>query len=322
MPMSNNDKAGSLLATLRAQSEALRSQGESARRPYEEAIHHIDAQLWRAFRWLEEALRHLEVIRPSIGHHFQLGSVLHVDEPQFERGFVTYRRRAIGGHELLEHIQVFYQINGKRPILVKVNPAAAGPVEERLRAAAMPFQYHTEQDESRRVRHGVFSVTPTIAASVRFEPDYRRQVVQVTLHNVDRFESVALDFSPDRIDEAALEDLLKFVLGQSNTFLRRAPLAGMQSRFNGAPMPPPAAAAKPGMPAAMAAARAAVPPGPAAARPAMPAPAAVARPGTPSAPAAPRPAIAARPATVMRAPAERTLSIHDDATVPDFGLRR
>jgi hypothetical protein len=321
--MSNNDKAGSLLAKLRAQSEALRSQGESARRPYEEAIHHIDAQLWRAFRWLEEALRHLDVIRPSIGHHFQLGSVLQVAEPHFERGFVTYRRRAIGGHEVLEHIQVFYQIHGKAPIVVKVNPAAAGQVEERLRAAALPFQYQTEQDENRRIRSGVFTVTPTIAASVRFEPDYRRQIVQVTLHNVDRFESVALDFSPDRLDEVALEDLLSFILGQSNTFLRRAPLAGMQSRTTLAPPLPPPPPQRVAQPSPFT--RQAI-----AARPVSPA-----RPGNapaPAAPPAPPPAAgpmtktgplpAARPMPSARAVLERRLDIHDDATVPDFGLRR
>jgi hypothetical protein len=65
---------------------------------------------------------------------------------------------------------------------------------------------------------------------VRFQPDYARQVVDVTLRNVDRFESVVLEFPPDRLDEAALEDLVKFMLGEESGFLRRAPLALIKPR--------------------------------------------------------------------------------------------
>jgi hypothetical protein len=54
--------------------------------------------------------------------------------------------------------------------------------------------------------------------------------VQVTLRNVDRFESVSLDFTPDKVDEAALEDLVKFMMGEPNGFLRRAPLALIKGR--------------------------------------------------------------------------------------------
>jgi hypothetical protein len=240
--MSNNDKAGSLLATLRAQSEALRVDGDSAQRRVELSLRDIDRILGRAVRWLEEALGHLQVIRPQVGHHFQLGSILAIDRPNFERGFVTYRRRAMAGHELLEHVEMFYHLQGREAISLRVNPGGASAIEERLRSSSLPFQYQTEQDERRVVRHGIFNVTPTISASVRFQPDYRRQVVEVRLHNVDRFESVSLEFAPERLDEPALEDLLRFVLGESTAFLRRAPLAGLQPRAIPAPQARPAVA--------------------------------------------------------------------------------
>ena len=73
------------------------------------------------------------------------------------------------------------------------------------------------------------------------EPDYHRQVVQVTLRNVDRFESVHLEFEPDKIDEPALEDLVKFMMGESSAFLRRAPL----KLIKGARMDDPSTAKKP-----------------------------------------------------------------------------
>jgi hypothetical protein len=65
---------------------------------------------------------------------------------------------------------------------------------------------------------------------VRFAPDYARRIVDVTLRNVDRLEPVLLEFQPDRIDDSALEDLVKFMLGEPNGFLRRAPLALIRPR--------------------------------------------------------------------------------------------
>jgi len=214
----------SLLDALRQKSEALRAEDQAARKPVEEALKDIDRGLWRAFRWLDEALGHLEVIRPNVGHTFHLDNILAIAKPQFDRGFVSFRRRALAGLEVLEHVEMFYRLEGAQPLLIKISPAAAMGIEERLRGSTLPYQYQTEQDERRVVRFGVFQVQPVISASVRFEPDYHRQLVQVTLRNVDRFESVHLEFQPDKLDEPALEDLVKFMMGESSTFLRRAPL--------------------------------------------------------------------------------------------------
>jgi hypothetical protein len=220
----------SLLDALRAQSTAVRAQGEAARRPAEEALAHIDRLLWRAFRWLDEALGHLEVIQPQVGHRFVIPNIVSIERPQYERGFVSYRRKAIGGQELLEHVEVFYRLVAPEPVVVRVHPGSAMSVEERLRGSSMPYQYDTEKDERRVVRFGVFRITPAIAANIRFEPHYQAQTIEVILRNVDRFESVALEFQPDKLDEEALEDLVKLILGDRSSFLRRAPLAGFRSR--------------------------------------------------------------------------------------------
>ena len=89
------------------------------------------------------------------------------------------------------YIELFYRLAGAAPLILRVNPAAASGIEERLRAAPMQFQYQTEQDAAKVVRYGLFHVQPIVSASVRFQPDYARQVVDVTLRNVDRFESVS-----------------------------------------------------------------------------------------------------------------------------------
>lgn len=222
----------SLLDQLREKSEALRAKDQAARKPMEEALKDIDRVLWRTFRWLDEALGHLEVIRPRVAHVFHLGNILTIERPRFDRGFVTFRRRPLAGLEVLEHVEMFYRMEGEKPIALRLNPAAAQGVEDRLRGSTLPYQYQTEQDDKRVVRYGLFQVQPHISASARFEPDYHHHVVQVTLRNVDRFESVSLDFTPDKLNEAALEDLVKLMMGEATSFLRRAPLALIRGRVD------------------------------------------------------------------------------------------
>lgn len=215
----------SLLDQLRAQAEAVRAHNAAARRPIEKAREEIDSSLWRAFRWFEEAMSHLDVIRPTVSRQFQLSDILTMDRPQLDRGFVSFRRRGLSLHEVLDHVEVYYRLTGSQPFVLRVHPSAAIGVEARLRAATMQFRSETEQDDQGRVRNALFHVEPSMRASVLFAPDYERQVVDVTLSNVDRFESVRLVFQPDKIDVAALEDLVRLILGEPNGFLYRAPLA-------------------------------------------------------------------------------------------------
>lgn len=220
----------SLLDELRQRSESLRAERAAARLPEEKARHAIDGALWRAFRWLDEVMGHLEVIRPEVRHRFRLADYLAFDCPQFDTGFATFRRHGLATGDRLEHVEMFYRLTAPKPLVVRVSPLAAPAVEERLRAAALHFHSDIEQDAEKVVRFSVFRVEPAIKASVRFKPDYRRHVIDVLLRNVDRFESVTLEFEPASLDEGALEDLVRFMLGESNAFLHRAPLAYVNSR--------------------------------------------------------------------------------------------
>lgn len=218
-----------LLDQLRRQSVALQAQEGAKRRPVEEALQDLDRRLWRVFRWFDEALHHLEVIKPGVAHVFRLDPILAIESPHYDRGSSPIAGARSPGSSCSSTSR---SSTGWRRTARSCSrcPGAALGVEERLRAAHLHYHYQTETDQNRVVRHGVFRVTPEIASSIRFAPDYRRQVVEVTLRNVDRFEAVALEFGAEAIDETVLEDLFRFVMGEASTFLRRAPLVGVGAR--------------------------------------------------------------------------------------------
>jgi hypothetical protein len=219
-------KAPSLLQRLRQQSDAVRA-NESPRRSVEEIMLDMDQRLWRAYRWLDEALAHLGVIKPIVAHEFRVESYLTLSGLQFEQGFVSYRRRHLAGQELLDYVEMFYRLSSSEPIKLRVQPSAVAAVDARLRNAGMQFRYAAEFDERKVLKSGLFLVTPAVTGTVRFNPDYRLHSIGVRLTNVDRFENVDLEFKPEQVDEAAMEDLVRLMLGETNSFLRRAPLAGV-----------------------------------------------------------------------------------------------
>jgi hypothetical protein len=228
--MSTDKKTGKLLDTLRAQSDAMRGQEKNAKRTPDDALKDLDGRMWKSFKWLDEAIGHLAVIRPVVAHDYRVADVVTIASPQFDQGFVSYRRKAFAGYEAVEYIEVFYRLALAKPIDVTVPVSAVGAIDDKLRSAQLKFQYRALQDDDRVVRRGLFSITPAVTGFVKFLPDYRRQTVEVTLRNVDRFETVVVEFAADKFEDATLEDLVRFILGEDNAFLRHAPLVGIGPR--------------------------------------------------------------------------------------------
>ena len=228
--MATDKKPGKLLDTLRAQSDAMRGQEKDAKRSPDDALKDLDRKMWRAFKWLDEAIGHLAVIRPVVAHDYRITEILTISSPQFDQGFVSYRRKAFAGFEAVEYIELFYRLSLPKPIEIKVPVSAASGVDDRLRSAQLKFQYRAIQDEDGVVRRGLFTVTPAVTGYVSFRPDYRRQAVEMALRNVDRFETVSVEFAADKFEDSTLEDLVRFILGEDNAFLRRAPLVGIGAK--------------------------------------------------------------------------------------------
>jgi hypothetical protein len=229
-PMSADKKPANLLDSLRARSDAMRGQEKNAKRTPDDVLKELDRKMWHTFKWLDEAIGHLAVIKPAVAHEYRVAELLTIASPQFEQGFVSYRRKAFAGYEAVEYIEVFYRLSLPKPIDLVVPVSAVSGVDDRLRQAQLKFQYRPVQDDDRVVRRGAFNIVAAVTGFAKFLPDYRRQTVEVTLRNVDRFETVIVEFNADKFDDSTLEDLVRFILGEDNAFLRHAPLVGIGAR--------------------------------------------------------------------------------------------
>jgi hypothetical protein len=219
--------------------EELRGQYEAARvSPHEHAdvpgFQEIDAQLRKAYRWLERVIAYLDGLHPPIAHRFDLGHGIAFDSPKFERGFVGHHEQRIVGFPVLDEINISYQIATAPPRPVEVASGGVALVEKLLDDAGLQYTARRVEDQGGVLRKCAISMPAQIPAAIAFRADYRSGTVQVSLVNVDRFDRVSLEFQSRAIDEPALEDLVRLILGRSDAFLHRAPLVGVHGRPSGA----------------------------------------------------------------------------------------
>lgn len=212
--------------------DELKSQYEAARTSTHthddvEGFEQINARLRKAYTWLDKAFSYLDGVKPAIAHRFDVGHGLVFENTRFGRGYVGQHERRIVGYPVLDEINIYYEIAADKPLTIEVGPGGVALAEKALDDAGLQYTCRRVEDQSGVVRKCVITVPPAIPAKVSFTVDYQTGIVTVPLVNVDRFDRVSLEFHSQHIDEAILDDLLKFILGRDQNFLRRAPLAGI-----------------------------------------------------------------------------------------------
>jgi hypothetical protein len=212
--------------------DSLRTRYEAARQSVPEhaeveGFQKIDARMRKVFRWLEKAIAYLDGIKPPINHRFDLGHGLVFDSPKFGHGYLSQHTSRIVGFPVLDEINIYYEIAAAKPLTIEVAPGGVSLVETTLQSAALQFTSRRVEDVNGAVRKCVFTAPSAIQAAVMFRVDYQTGQVAVILVNVDRFDRTTLAFHSTEIDEPALEDLVRLILGEDAAFLRRAPLAGI-----------------------------------------------------------------------------------------------
>ncbi|MFO1414854.1 MAG: hypothetical protein U1F10_13280 [Burkholderiales bacterium] len=218
--------------------DELKSQYEAARTSTHthddvEGYEQINARLRHAYTWLDKAFSYLDGVKPPIAHRFDVGHGLVFEDTRFGRGYVGQHERRIVGYPVLDEINIYYEIAAAKPLTIEVGPGGVALAEKALDDAGLQYTCRRIEDHTGVVRKCVITVPPAIPAKVSFTVDYQTGIVTVPLVNVDRFDRVSLEFHSQHIDEGILDDLLKFILGRDQNFLRRAPLAGLHGTPRG-----------------------------------------------------------------------------------------
>lgn len=227
------EKPGSLLDELRSEYEAARATTHTHEDV--EGFQAIDARMRKAFRWLEKAVTYLSGVKPPIAHRFDLGHGLVFESPRFARGSVGQHEHRIVGFPVLDEINMYYDITASKPVSLEVASGMFDVAQKALDEAGLQYTSRRVESADGSLRKCSFTVPPAIPAQIAFRAEYQTGIVTVAMANVDRLDRIALEFHSKDIEEPALEDLVRLILGRDSAFLHRAPVAGMQRGRTAAP---------------------------------------------------------------------------------------
>ena len=218
--------ASSLLDNLRVQADAINARRVEQLELSREVVERVDKRLHSIFRYFDEACGLLQVVSPPIEREFVLADVASYSRMSFERGQATFRKQQFHQRDIYDHVVVYYSLTGPPPAPLRVASRRAAEVERALSSANIEFRSESDSGVRGAATYNIIHVAPGLRCEVRFDPDFVAERIVVTLRNVDRFEPILLDFEAGALDTAALDDLVKLMLGKPSQFLLRAPLRG------------------------------------------------------------------------------------------------
>jgi hypothetical protein len=215
-----------LLEELRAQAESVSAKRVRAQEVSIEVLERIDRRLHAIFQYFDEASKLLQIIGSPIERSFTLAQIAHYQGMSFDRGSVMFRKKPLQKRDVYDHVVVYYTLKGPAPPPVQVTIRRSPEIERALRSANIEYRSETDSTVRGGASHNIIHISDGLRCEVRFDPDYVHDSIIVTLHNVDRFEPVILDFQTAELETDALDDLVNLMLGKTSQFLLRAPLRG------------------------------------------------------------------------------------------------
>lgn len=214
----------SFLDDLKRQADAVREQRDHTRAASQAQLRATDAACLRVLRYFTTLAEQLRVLRPRSAASLRLDR-RHVFEHLPMSDFAADARRGeLLSEEAFDHVVLHWQLrSGQRLELVKDFLPDIEQLEVRLRHGGVPFEAEPVRNpDNGKLVEVRYRISVDFRASVRVEPRPDVALLHLRLHNVERLEEVEFDLPADAVDDARLDELARWLLGQPHRFLEGA----------------------------------------------------------------------------------------------------
>jgi hypothetical protein len=206
------------LAALKQLAQA--KQGEAPRDDSQEAINErVDAALRRAFDYLKELVENMNVVKPPFTKDYPLAfGVPPLDQLVWEKGQVDFRAKTVSStSRLYEQVALTFRLNGRKQMEV----TRENPAHEKFARTLTDNRIEYSKRETRNARGVVDKTTFTfpceVNARVAMVANYQTGRIDLSARHVGRFGTIEHKVDPEAINDASLEELAGFILGESPT---------------------------------------------------------------------------------------------------------
>jgi hypothetical protein len=212
------------LDDLRRQADALQARARFDEAAFERNALLTDAACKTVFQYWLELARSLDVIRPPVRGRYVFDTQHVLDGPQeglhFEDFRIDSRRKRMRDLDLCDHVVITCWVRGRRRMaIMKDFPAEIERIGERITQAGLITTLDTLRDDvTGKARAMRYEFDADVRCGVRLAPDHERGRLQFTVINFEQLESLVIEFDAKAVDQALLDELSKWWLGEPNGF--------------------------------------------------------------------------------------------------------
>jgi len=206
-----------LLAALKQQALAKQQSENQKTSQRDEILQRIHSALGMAYQYLNDFVQQLNILKPPYAKSYAFFGAADFDELAWQEGRADFRMQETSSdNRLYDQVTLRYRLAGPKQFrLVRENPAL-----EKLRKALFDYNIAYTADEVRNerglVERATFSFPCEIKAGLLLSGNYETGKLLLRTRNIERFGIMEYQLLPEAINQEALDELARLILGENN----------------------------------------------------------------------------------------------------------
>lgn len=212
---------GSLLDRLRQQAQ--RVQRSASKRDADEEMRalRLSASLDAGFRYLNDLIRQLNIIKPAVPKEFVFAGNIAFAGLSWVEGAADCRMLPTATEDrLYEILTVRYRLSAPRQLQVERDALGVEPLRKLLHDANIAFRLEERKNKRSQVESGLFTIPCEIKAGFLIKADYEANDLVLRTRNIDRFGMMEFRLQAGDLTQATLDELAQLMIGQESQFLK------------------------------------------------------------------------------------------------------
>ncbi len=206
-----------LLSALRQQALAKQHSENQKTSQRDEILQRIHSALGMAFQYLNDLVQQLNILKPPYAKAYSYFGVAEFDEMAWQEGRADFRMQEVSSdNRLYDQVTLRYRLAGPKQFRVERENPALEKLRKALFDYGIAFTADEQRNERNQVERATFSFPCEIKAGLLLAANYESGKLLLRTRNIERFGIMEYQLLPEAINQEALDELARLILGENN----------------------------------------------------------------------------------------------------------
>jgi hypothetical protein len=212
--------ASSLLARLKQQAESMQQGANQRDAELEARAQQLSASIGSAFRYLDDLVKQLNIIKPAIPKEFVFPGNITFAGMSWVDGAADFRMVPTATEDRrYESLTARFRIASPQQITVDRDAIGVEPLRKALHDYGIAFSIEEKHNARHQIERAHFSFPCEIKAGFLIKADYEAGYLLLRTRNIDRFGMMEFRLQAADLNQETLDELTQLFLGEKNRFL-------------------------------------------------------------------------------------------------------